>query len=310
MEGIMTAGICDFAAWRPVGTFGYPGGTQRQNQPLFFVDHIMAGWKSTMDRPGWQESAGISAHFGIGRDGSISQYVNIFDASYANGLTGTHRDDTDFGKRNYDRANRHLAAVEATPGATWRLLELHGLPYWNLVDPAAGLSLLNARSITIEHEGIDPGEAWTPQMVEADIVVKFWCLQELQRERYPPIVVDDDAIVGHNQIDPVNRPHCPGVGRPRADILARLAALAGGQAQIVNPEPPPPEPEPEPPAPPSADVPNGGHLHVVEPGETLWRIAVSYYGSGQRWRDILAANEALLQGDEHKLRDGMEIRIP
>ena len=130
----MTAGICDFATWRPVGTFGYPGRTAGQNKPLFFVDHIMAGWKSTMDRPGWQDSAGISAHFGIGKDGSISQYVNIFDASYANGLTGTIGE-TNFGKEKYDRSNRHLAAVENTPGAMWRFLRLNGIPYWNLIDP-------------------------------------------------------------------------------------------------------------------------------------------------------------------------------
>jgi nucleoid-associated protein YgaU len=48
----------------------------------------------------------------------------------------------------------------------------------------------------------------------------------------------------------------------------------------------------------------------VEKGETLWSIATEFYGSGQRWRDILAANEDKLQGDERKLRDGMEIRIP
>ena len=306
----MTAGICDFAAWRPVGTFGYPGRTSGQNKPLFFVDHIMAGWKSTMDRPGWQDSAGISAHFGIGKDGSISQYVNIFDASYANGLTGTIGE-TNFGRDRYDRSNRHLAAVENTPGAQWNFRRLNGIPYWNLVDPVAGLSLLNARSITIEHEGLKPEEAWTDAMVEADILVKFWCLQELKREGYPEIALDDDAIAGHHQIDPVNRPNCPGAGRPKAQILARLIELLGGTAHVENPPPVPAPPvEPTPPPPPPEDPPNGGQLHLVEKGETLWSIATEFYGSGQRWRDILAANEDKLQGDERKLRDGMEIRIP
>lgn len=306
----MTAGICDFAAWRPVGTFGYPGRTRGQNKPLFFVDHIMAGWKSTMDRPGWQDSAGISAHFGIGKDGSISQYVNIFDASYANGLTGTHGESR-FGIEKYDRANRHLAAVENTPGARWVFRRLNNVPYWNLVDAAGGISLLNACSITIEHEGLKPEEAWTDAMVEADIVVKFWCLQELQRQGFPAIVLDNDAIVGHHQIDPVNRPNCPGAGRPRANVLQRLIDLVGGVTPVRNPEPVPvPDVEPAPPPPPPDDPPNGGQTHIVEPGETLWRISVNFYGSGRRWRDILDANEALLHGGERKLRDGMEIRIP
>jgi nucleoid-associated protein YgaU len=50
--------------------------------------------------------------------------------------------------------------------------------------------------------------------------------------------------------------------------------------------------------------------HVVERGETLWRIATHYYQDGKRWPEILAANEDKLHGDERRLADGMEIRIP
>jgi nucleoid-associated protein YgaU len=71
---------------------------------------------------------------------------------------------------------------------------------------------------------------------------------------------------------------------------------------------PPVPPTPPPPA--VEEPPNGGQTHLVEKGETLWRIAVAFYGSGQRWREILAANQALLHGDEKTLRDGMQIRIP
>jgi hypothetical protein len=53
-------------------------GKRDSNEPRFFVDHVIAGFKRTMDPPGWFPSVyGNSVHFAIGRDGSISQYVRI-----------------------------------------------------------------------------------------------------------------------------------------------------------------------------------------------------------------------------------------
>ena len=34
--------------------------------------------------------------------------------------------------------------------------------------------------------------------------------------------------------------------------------------------------------------------HVVRPGDTLWSLAVTYLGDGQRWRDILQLNQPSL----------------
>ena len=67
-------GVCPFAVWLPTQNFGYPMGRRGQNKPEFFVDHIMAGFKQTMDNPVWLNDSGISSHFAIGFDGSISQY--------------------------------------------------------------------------------------------------------------------------------------------------------------------------------------------------------------------------------------------
>ena len=216
-------GVCPFAQWLPTRNFGYPTGRRDQNKPLFFVDHLMAGFKRTMDNPVWLNDSGISSHFAIGFDGSISQYVNIFDASYANGVTGTIGD-TRVGIERFDRRNRHLAACEGEQGANWVFRQLSGVPYWNLcltIDAGATVSLLNCRSITIEHEGTDSGKAWTDAMFEADVKVKRWCLDELARNGVR-LELDEDLLVGHFQIDPVNRVNCPGSAWPKAEIIAAL----------------------------------------------------------------------------------------
>jgi N-acetyl-anhydromuramyl-L-alanine amidase AmpD len=217
------AGVCPFARWLPTKNFGYPTGQHGQNKPWFFVDHIMAGFKRTMDNLQWLDGSGISSHFAIGFDGSISQYVNIFDASYANGITGTIGEGR-HGIERFDRANRHLAACEGLDGASWNFLRLGGAPYWNLCAPIEGgavASILNCRSITTEHEGTDPSKPWTPEMLDADIRVKRWCLEELARAGHG-MTVDSDLLVGHFQIDPVNRANCPGPSWPKDAILAAL----------------------------------------------------------------------------------------
>ena len=52
-----------------------------------------------------------------------------------------------------------------------------------------------------------------------------------------------------------------------------------------------------------------GRTHVVAQGETLYKIAQRYYGSGARWPEILEANRNLLK-NENSVRPGMELRIP
>jgi tetratricopeptide (TPR) repeat protein len=49
--------------------------------------------------------------------------------------------------------------------------------------------------------------------------------------------------------------------------------------------------------------------HVVAQGETLYKIAQRYYGSGSKWPEILEANRDVLK-NENAVRPGMELRIP
>jgi hypothetical protein len=223
-EALMTLGVWSGARWLPAANFGYPRGRHGQNRPLFFVDHIMAGWKRTMDDQAWLDASGISAHFGIGLDGSVSQYVNILDAAYGNGLVGSAGRGDATGRLRYDRRNRHLAALEREPGASWVEVQTSAEPPrwgWTLV--LGGVNAWNSHSIAVEHEGVDPSAPWPDAMVEADIAVKRWCNEELARAGVPPVAIDEDALVAHGQIDAVNRPNCPGSGRPKTTILRALA---------------------------------------------------------------------------------------
>lgn len=218
----MPDGWCPFAAARPTANFGYPKGTRRQNRPLLFVDHIMDGWKRVLDDPAWREPAGVGVHFGIGRDGSISQYASIFDASWGNGVAGAANANDRRGIDRYDRSNRHLAALEAR--GEWQ----HTSSGWWLARDDGGrrVSVLNTASISIEHEGFpfdrDGFDAtWPLAMIDATVALKRWCLAQLT-ELGTPLTVDAHLLVGHYQIDGVNRTNCPGPEWPRDRILEGL----------------------------------------------------------------------------------------
>ena len=75
----------------------------------------------------------------------------------------------------------------------------------------------------------------------------------------------------------------------------------------TDPEPVRAQPEPQPTITPPEPEPVAPRVHVVARGETLWRIAVRYYGDGQRWRDIVAANGNI---DPKKLAVGQRLVLP
>ncbi len=49
--------------------------------------------------------------------------------------------------------------------------------------------------------------------------------------------------------------------------------------------------------------------HVVEKGDTLYRLARMYYGDQSRWRDLYEANRSKI-GDPNKIRVGQRLLIP
>ena len=71
-------------------------------------------------------------------------------------------------------------------------------------------------------------------------------------------------------------------------------------------EPPPPVPDPGEPPPPPAEPPQ---TYVVQPGDTLGRIAQKFYGQFTLWPLIFEANRDKIS-DPSLIRVGMELLIP
>lgn len=94
-----------------------------------------------------------------------------------------------------------------------------------------------------------------------------------------------------------------------------LSATSPGQpSENSGPRLPGPAPEPEPvPEPEPGPVPGtdaaGERFHVVEPGDSLWKIALRYYGSGDRAAEIFEANRDVLKSPT-SLKLGTRLRIP
>jgi tetratricopeptide (TPR) repeat protein len=81
--------------------------------------------------------------------------------------------------------------------------------------------------------------------------------------------------------------------------------LAGPAGAVVRPVP-----TARPPTTTAANSPaTSNRRHVVAQGETLYKIAQRYYGSGSKWPQILEANRDVLK-NENAVRPGMELRIP
>lgn len=95
-------------------------------------------------------------------------------------------------------------------------------PTWPLYDPAVNPNLV---LIGIEHEG-HSGQEWTEGMYRADLALT---LHLCERFQIPPL---RPYLLGHNEIDPRDRRHCPGDSFPWARLLAELAAR---QAEAVPP---------------------------------------------------------------------------
>lgn len=165
----------------------------------------MGGYKRTLDDDQWRHANNVGVHFGIGRDGSIDQYTSILDASWGNGVAGSIL--------KYDRTNPRLAALEGL--GNWVSVHYAGTLAYALV--SGGTNVINCHTISTEHEDETIDQPWTPEMIDATIRVKRWCLEALT-EAGIEMPVSIDMLAGHFQIDAVNRANCPGDNWPKQGI--------------------------------------------------------------------------------------------
>ena len=156
--------------------------------PEAVVLHIAEGSLAGMDAWFNNPTAGVSAHYGVGKAGEIHQYVAIDDTAFANGI------------------------VEG--GYTARLIDEN-----RNINP-------NRWTVAIEHEG-RTGDLLTLAQFDVSTRLTAWLFQRyLLAGGASGVAVDRDHILMHRDITPRSRARCPGWGEDQqAAYIDRVREL-------------------------------------------------------------------------------------
>lgn len=165
------------------------------NVPFVIVNHISVGTMGSMDS--WFTDPGntvSSAHFGVAKDGRIHQYVAIERMAWANGIT---------------QEQMQLATAQV----------VHDMG----VNP-------NLYSVSIEHEGYDGN--LTEEQFQASLWLHRYIRDSIltQWGKYFPL--DTYHVIGHFQINPIQKANCPGPLFPWNRLYSALTEMDQGGAQM------------------------------------------------------------------------------
>jgi len=159
--------------------------SRRGYVPRAIIDHINAGsWSSTVS---WFRSSGndgSSAHFLVGRDGRICQFVKIEDNAWHAGI----RDDK-------IKASKTLLVKKMGVNPNWY-------------------------TVGIEHENLD-GNVYglTDAQLKSTIMLHKYIIAYIQKKYKLWITPDRIHVLGHCEIDPWRKPFCPGSKFPYNEII-------------------------------------------------------------------------------------------
>lgn len=155
------------------------------------VHHISEGGLASNLSWLTNSASGASSNYLIARDGTIYELVPLGIPAWTNG------------PRNKPNLKNPLIKTWNTNG-------------WNP----------NTRTVTIEHQGYTSygaGGSLTPAQRAASILLTAWLLQEIDKP------ADRTHIIGHYEIDSVERPNCPGYSPAEWDALVHdVDGLLGG----------------------------------------------------------------------------------
>lgn len=172
------------------------GGYQHPHEARCICWHITQGTNSL----GWLRSPAsqASANYLIARNGVIYELVPPTESAWANGKVNRP-----------DRTNPVIDRA-LTEGRN-----------------------LNTVSISVEHEGFtsrNMGGSLTPAQVDATVNLAAWLCQRFG------IAPDQSHILGHYEVDSVDRPYCPGFSSVEWQTwVGRVAALVAGDSAPVGP---------------------------------------------------------------------------
>lgn len=163
--------------------------SRRGYTPEVIVNHITEGTaQSCIDWFNSDRNTESSAHFLVARDGKVYQFVAIEDNAWANGL-------------NTADMQKAKASIVKNKGVN---------PNWY--------------SVSIEHEGIykETKGALTAEQLESTIMLHRYISSYVKDKYGKEIPFDRQHILGHCEIDPINKPNCPGGNFPFDYIIVEL----------------------------------------------------------------------------------------
>jgi N-acetyl-anhydromuramyl-L-alanine amidase AmpD len=92
---------------------------------------------------------------------------------------------------------------------------------WLTSAKARGINI-NDLTVSIEHEGYS-GQAFPEKQYQATLDLHKWLLKRFN------IPLSSLYIIGHGQVDSVNRPNCPGTGFPMARLMTALSGMVNSK---------------------------------------------------------------------------------
>jgi len=160
--------------------------------PRCIVNHISDG--SMQSLISWftsKNNKGSSSHFGVGRDGSIVQFVKIEDRAWCNGKIKSHTSD---------------------------LVSEMGV--W--INP-------NHYSISIEHAGIynETKGQLTPAQLDSSIKLHAYIIAYVKKYYDHEIEINRKYIMGHYEIDNIGKINCPGQMFQWRQLISGITELTG-----------------------------------------------------------------------------------
>ena len=191
-------GWCPFATKRPITPNNYDVGRSGQKVKAV-VMHIAAGSMAGIFPTFNDPNRLASAHFAIGKDGTIEQYVSIDDTAYAVGMR--YKDGNWYNPRG-----------------------VLSKPTWMGMQPPLNPNLY---TISVEHEG-QPEDQWTQPMYDSNNRLLQWIAMQIDI-----MYVVHQTLIGHYEIDPVDRPNCPGPN-VQWDRIAADANTAPTPANVLS----------------------------------------------------------------------------
>jgi N-acetylmuramoyl-L-alanine amidase len=172
-------------------------------KPFVICNHISAGTIGSMTNWFKNPKAQASSHFGVGRDGTILQYVKLENGAWTQGIL----------VENIFKATAQVVKdMKMNPNYYCVGIEHEGYVQGHLDEKG---------EVVVENYGLDG--VLTDAQFAATCWLHRYIMDYLNNAYGVNMSLSEYNVVGHYQIDPVRKPNCPGINFPWAKLRAELA---------------------------------------------------------------------------------------